>query len=195
MSRGRGFGFPKGCPSAVGIICQFPKTDYSVQVRSIYFDHNATTPLDPEVREAMLPYWGEIYGNPSSVHHVGRLARAALDDARDRVAHVFGCKPSEIVFTSGGTESINLAVLGAARLRRMQGRHIVTSSTEHHAVLHACEYLQRKEGFNISYLPVDAEGRVDLPRRHALRPGARTRDRRRPRRHGGRARRHRGGGP
>src|SRR5437667_2718577 len=129
-------------------------------MRTVYFDYNATTPLDPQVREAMLPYLGEIWGNPSSVHHVGRQARALLDDARDRAARVLGCKPSEIVFTSGGTESANLAIFGTARLLKPKGRHIITSAVEHHAVLFCYEYLQKKEGFEVTYLPVDGEGRV-----------------------------------
>jgi len=130
-------------------------------VRTIYFDLNATTPLDPQVREAMLPFLGENFGNPSSVHHVGRHARAALDEARERVALVWHCKPSEVVFTSGGTESVNLALFGAARLAQACGKkHLVTSPTDHHAVLHACEYLARKEGFELTLLPVDREGRV-----------------------------------
>src|SRR2546430_13897649 len=82
---------------------------------TVYFDYNATTPLDPQVREAMLPYLGEVFGNPSSVHHVGRQARAVLDETRDRAAKVLRCKPSEVIFTSGGTESTNLAILGTAR--------------------------------------------------------------------------------
>lgn len=140
-------------------------------MRTIYFDYNATTPLDPQVREAMLPHLGEVFGNPSSVHHVGRRARALLDDARDRVARVWQCKPSEVVFTSGGTESNNLAVIGTARLVQDKGRHIITSSIEHHAVLHPCEYLRKKEGFDVTYLPVDAEGRVSPESvRAALRP-------------------------
>jgi len=129
-------------------------------MRTIYFDYNATTPVDPQVRAAMLPFLEEVWGNPSSVHHVGRRARALLDDARDRGASVLGCKPSELVFTSGGTESANLAVFGTARLLKPKGRHIVTSSVEHHAVLHACEYLARKEGFEITHLPVDSAGMV-----------------------------------
>lgn len=138
---------------------------------TVYFDYNATTPLDPAVREEMLPYLGEIFGNPSSVHHVGRRARALLDDAHDRVATVWKCKPSEVVFTSGGTESSNLAIFGTARLLREKGRHIITSSVEHHAVLHPCEYLRKKEGFEVTYLPVDAEGRVSMESvRAALRP-------------------------
>jgi cysteine desulfurase len=139
--------------------------------RTIYFDYNATTPLDSRVREAMLPFLGEIWGNPSSVHHVGRKARALLDDARDRCAKVLGAKPSEIIFTSGGTESNNLAIFGTARLLKPKGRHIITSAVEHHAVLHSCEYLARKEGFELTVLPVDREGRVspdDLKR--AIRP-------------------------
>jgi cysteine desulfurase len=129
-------------------------------MRTVYFDYNATTPLDPEVREAMLPVLGKIWGNPSSVHHVGREARALLDDARDRAARVLGCKPSEVVFTSGGTESANLAIFGTARLLKSRGRHLITSSIEHHAVLHCCEYLAKKEGFEVTYLPVDGAGRV-----------------------------------
>jgi cysteine desulfurase len=129
-------------------------------MRTVYFDYNATTPLDPHVREAMMPYLGEIFGNPSSVHHVGRQARATLDEARDRAAKVLGCKPSEVIFTSGGTESTNLAIFGTARLLKPKGRHIITSSVEHHAVLHCCEYLAKKEGFEITYLPVNFEGRV-----------------------------------
>ncbi len=129
-------------------------------MRTIYFDYNATTPLDPAVREAMLPFLGEVWGNPSSVHHVGRRARALLDDARDRAAKVLGCKPSEVIFTSGGTESSNLAILGTARFLSAKGRHIVTSAIEHHAVLHPCEYLAKKQAFEVTYLPVNREGLV-----------------------------------
>lgn len=139
--------------------------------RTIYFDYNATTPLDPAVREEMLPYLGEIFGNPSSVHHVGRKARALLDDARDRVAVIWRSKPSEVVFTSGGTESNNLAIFGPARLLRDKGRHLITSTIEHHAVLHCFQYLEKKEGFAVTYLPVNAGGIVspdDLKK--ALRP-------------------------
>lgn len=128
--------------------------------RTIYFDYNATTPLDPAVRDAMLPFLGEFWGNPSSVHHVGQRARAALDDARDRTATVLGTKPSEIIFTSGGTESNCLAIFGTARMLRDKGRHIITSAVEHHAVLHAFEYLARKEDFELTVLPVNSEGRV-----------------------------------
>jgi cysteine desulfurase len=129
-------------------------------VRTVYLDYNATTPLDVQVREAMLPYLGEIFGNPSSIHHVGRRARALLDDSRDRVAALWRCKPSEVVFTSGGTESNNLAIFGTARLLRERGRHIITSQVEHSAVLHTCEYLAKREGFEVTYLPVTSEGFV-----------------------------------
>jgi len=128
--------------------------------RTVYFDYNATTPLDPAVREAMLPFLGEVWGNPSSVHHVGQRARAALDDARDRASGVLKCKPSEVIFTSGGTESNNLAIFGAARLLASQGKHLITSAIEHHAVLHCFDYLEAKEGFQVTRLPVDGEGRV-----------------------------------
>jgi cysteine desulfurase len=139
--------------------------------RSIYFDYNATTPLDPAVRDAMLPFLGEVWGNPSSVHHLGRRARALLDDARERAAHFLGAKPSEIVFTSGGTESNNLAILGTARLLKSRGKHLITSAVEHHAVLNCFDFLEAKEGFDVSRLAVDSGGRVspgDLER--AIRP-------------------------
>src|SRR5450759_3110918 len=139
--------------------------------RTVYFDYNATTPLDPAVREAMLPFLGEVWGNPSSVHHVGRKARALLDDARDRAAKFLGAKPSEVVFTSGGTESNNLAIFGAARLLKPKGRHLITSAIEHHAVLHCFDYLEKKEGFEVTRLPVDSEGFVSVDDlRKAIRP-------------------------
>ena len=139
--------------------------------RTIYFDYNATTPLDPGVRDAMLPFLGEVWGNPSSVHHVGRKARALLDEARDRAAKFLGAKPSEIIFTSGGTESNNLAIFGTARLFKPKGRHLITSAVEHDAVLQSFDYLEKYDGFEVSRLPVDSEGRVspdDLKR--AIRP-------------------------
>lgn len=132
--------------------------------QTVYFDYNATTMLDPVIFEAMLPFLTEVWGNPSSVHHVGRRARATLDDARDRAARVLKCKPSEVVFTSGGTESVNLALFGSARLRKPRGRHLITSAIEHHAVLQSLDYLARKEGFDVTYLPVDAEGLVNPQR-------------------------------
>lgn len=140
-------------------------------MRSIYFDYNATTPLDPAVREAMLPFLGEFWGNPSSVHHIGRVARAQLDDLRDRAANTLGCKPSELIFTSGGTESVNLAILGTARLLKSKGRHIITSAVEHHAVLHCFDFLAKHEGFEVTVLPVDTEGRVAVDSlKTAIRP-------------------------
>ncbi len=129
-------------------------------MRTIYFDYNATTPLDPAVREAMLPFLGDVWGNPSSIHHIGRKARAWLDEAHDRAARVLGCRPSEIIFTSGGTESNALAIFGTARHLKSKGRHIITSAIEHPAVLSGCAYLAKKEGFELSILPVDHEGFV-----------------------------------
>jgi cysteine desulfurase len=144
-----------------------------VAVRTVYLDYNATTPLDPAVREAMLPFLGAEFGNPSSVHHVGRRARALLDDFRDRVASLWRCKPSEVVFTSGGTESNNLAIFGTARLmaRRAGNRHLITSSIEHDAVRQPMRALAQFEGFSLTELPVSADGFIspdDL--RRALRP-------------------------
>jgi len=139
--------------------------------RSVYFDYNATTPLDPAVRDAMLPFLGEIWGNPSSVHHVGQKARALLDDARDRAAKFLGAKPSEIIFSSGGTEANNLAIFGTARALKSKGKHLITSAIEHHAVLQCFDYLEKYEGFAVTRLSVNADGRVsvdDLKR--AIRP-------------------------
>ena len=130
----------------------------------IYLDHNATTPLHPEVLEAMLPYFRERFGNGSSIHAYGREARNAIDTAREQVAALIGAKsPSEIVFTSGGTESDNHAIKGFATLQkeRINKNHIITSSVEHHAVLHVCQYLE-KHGFRVTYLPVDRYGRIQV---------------------------------
>ncbi len=129
-------------------------------MRTIYLDYNAATPLDDAVREAMLPFLGDNFGNPSSVHHVGQRARAALDDARERVSAVLGCSPSEIIFTSGATESCNQAIFGAAELGREKGRHIVTSAIEHPSVLHACEYLASNAGFELSVVSPVPSGLV-----------------------------------
>jgi len=131
-----------------------------LQVKTVYLDYNATTPLDPEVKEVMLPFLGVYFGNPSSIHRVGRKARAILDDSRERVAQVWKCKASEVVFTSGATESVSQAICGTARFLKSKGRHLITSAVEHHAVLHTVEYLFNKEGFQLTTLPVDAEGRV-----------------------------------
>lgn len=129
-------------------------------MRSVYLDYNATTPLDPKVREVMLPFLGDFFGNPSSIHHIGRKARSFLDDCRDRVSQIWKCKPSEVVFTSGGTESNSLGICGTARLMKPKGRHLITTAIEHHAVLHTIEYLVNKEGFEVTILPVDAYGVV-----------------------------------
>ncbi|HLJ66415.1 MAG TPA: cysteine desulfurase family protein [Chloroflexota bacterium] len=130
-------------------------------MRTVYLDHAATTPARPEVLDAMWPFFAEVFGNPSSVHEAGLQAKEALARAREAVAAVLGCRPAEIVFTSGGTEGDNLALLGAARASRSRGRHIITSRIEHDAVLEACRALER-EGFRVTYLPVDCEGRVDI---------------------------------
>ena len=131
-------------------------------MRTIYLDHNATTPLDPSLRELLVSAFDEHWGNPSSIHHVGQRARSLLDDVRERIPSVFSCRSSELIFTSGATESANLAVYGAARALRGKGRHIITSAIEHHAVLHPCEYLANAEGFDLTILPVDSEGRVSV---------------------------------
>jgi cysteine desulfurase len=129
---------------------------------TIYLDYAATTPLRPEAREAMLPYLEHDFGNPSATYRLAERAREAVDAARDTVAQLLGCRPAEVIFTSGGTESINAAIKGtgfAQQLARV-GRHIVTSAIEHHAVLHSCQYLE-KFGFEVTYLPVDRDGLVD----------------------------------
>ena len=138
----------------------------------IYWDYNATTPLDHQVRQAMEPYLENVWGNPSSIHAVGRRARAALDEFRYRLAGAWKCRPSEVIFTSGGTESNNLAVLGTARLRGAQGyRHLVVSPVEHHAVLHALKHLEAHEGFTLTLVPVNHHGRVSAEAvAEALRP-------------------------
>lgn len=127
----------------------------------IYLDYNATTPLCAAAREAMEPFLSRHYGNPSSVHEAGREARAGVDNARDCLAELLGAKPHELIFTSSGTESNNLAVLGLARAHADRGRHLICASTEHHAVLHAFEHLGRRERFQITLLPVDRNGRID----------------------------------
>jgi cysteine desulfurase len=127
---------------------------------AIYLDHAATTPLRPEVLDAMLPYLGGTFGNPSSAHAFGRIAREALDDAHERLARAIGAEAREIVFTSGGTEASNLALKGAAWAGRARGARIVTSAVEHHAVSHSLAHLE-KFGFEIVEVPVDRYGRVD----------------------------------
>lgn len=125
----------------------------------VYVDHASTTATDPRVLEAMLPYFTQLYGNPSSIHTVGQEARHALDTARERVAKVLHCRNGEVVFTSGGTESDNAAIHGAATALLETGNHIITSSVEHHAVLHTCQYLENL-GYQVTYLPVDEYGMV-----------------------------------
>ena len=128
----------------------------------IYLDHNATTPLCPEARNAMLPLLGDLLGNPSGIHAYARVARAAVDEARDRIAGLLGAKSHEIIFTSGGTESCNLAILGLARRHRStEKNHLVTASTEHHAVLHAMRSLAEREEFELTEVPVDGQGVID----------------------------------
>lgn len=130
-------------------------------MKSIYLDHAATTPLRPEVLEAMLPYMTEHYGNPSSVHFFGRASKAAIDAARDSIAAHLQCSPREIIFTSGGTESDNLAVLGIALSGIKTGkRHVITTQIEHHAILHACRYLESQR-VDVTYIPVDRYGQAD----------------------------------
>jgi cysteine desulfurase len=128
----------------------------------IYLDYNATTPLCDEAREAMLPYLDRHFGNPSSVHATGREARAAIDNARDKLASLLHVKPHELIFTSGGTESCNLAVLGLARCRSSRGGHLISNKAEHHAVLNALEYLEKHEDFEVAWLNVSRNGIVDL---------------------------------
>ncbi len=128
--------------------------------RNIYMDHAATTPVHPKALEAMLPYFSGRFGNPSSIYGVAREARKGLDEARETVAGILGAKPTEIVFTSGGSEGDNAAVKGAAFAAKTKGNHIITSSIEHHAVLHTCHFLE-KFGFEVTYLPVDSYGQVD----------------------------------
>src|SRR3954464_5133516 len=125
-------------------------------MRRVYMDNNATSPLLPEVLEAMRPYFIEEFGNASSIHHHGQNTRAAVERARESVAALLGCRPSEVVFTSGGTESDNLAVFGLVKA----GEHVITSTIEHHAVLHACKELQ-KRGCEVTFVPVDGRGLVD----------------------------------
>lgn len=126
-------------------------------MKRIYADHNATTPLDPAVLDAMLPYLREHFGNASSVHAFGRQARAAIDDARVRLAKLLNAQEGEIVFTGCGTEADNNAIFGVARALRKKGRHIITSSIEHHAVLHACQQLEKTGECKVTYLPVDGD--------------------------------------
>ena len=128
-------------------------------MRKVYLDNAATTALSPRVLEAMLPYFTQYYGNPSSVHAFGREAKQGLDKARDQVAKALHCDPSEVIFTGCGTESDNTVLLGVAQRYGNKGKHIITTNVEHHAILHTCEYLE-KQGYEVTYLPVDQDGLV-----------------------------------
>ncbi len=137
---------------------------------SIYLDYAATTPVRPEVLEEMLPFFTQNYGNPSGVYATSREARQAVEKARRQVAEAIGAEPAEIYFTSGGSESDNLAIQGAARAMRQKGCHLITTQVEHHAVLNTCRQME-KEGFRVTYLPVDGEGTVNPDDvRKAIRP-------------------------
>ena len=131
----------------------------AANIETIYLDHAGTTAMDPRVLEAMLPYFTNYFGNPSSIHMVGQEARRALDNARDKVSKVLGCKSGEVVFTGSGTESDNSAIQGTSLALAGTGNHIVTSTVEHHAVLHPCQYLEN-QGYDVTYLPVDQEGMI-----------------------------------
>ncbi len=142
-------------------------------MQRIYLDYNATTPLRSEVRDAMMPYLMEAFGNSSSIHAYGREARTAIDTAREQIADLIGAKsPSEIVFTGSGTEADNHAIKGLTELEKSRDKgnhHIITSSVEHHAVLHTCQYLEQR-GFEVTYLPVDRYGRIRIEQlREAIR--------------------------
>ncbi|MEN8614854.1 cysteine desulfurase NifS [Dehalogenimonas sp. THU2] len=129
-------------------------------MRQVYLDNSATTPIDPRVRSAILPYLEDQFGNPSSVHSAGQNVRAAVEEAREKVAALIGARADEVFFTSGGTEADNWAIKGTAWAKREKGNHIITSAIEHHAVIESCHYLS-KHGFDITLLPVDEYGLVD----------------------------------
>src|SRR5437764_9988829 len=146
--------------------CGVPGQEYNRPMRRVYLDNNATTPVLPEVLDAMRPYYAEHFGNASSIHHHGQETRAAVERARESVATLLGCRSAEIVFTSGGTEADNLAIFGLTQ----SGDHVITSTVEHHAVLNSCKHLAGK-GIEVTYLPVDGRGVVDPDDlRRALRP-------------------------
>lgn len=139
-------------------------------MKQIYFDHNSTTPLDPRVLDAMMPYLRGNYGNASSMHSVGQSARAGLEQSREKIAALLGCRPDELYFTSGATESNNIAIKGVAEALAHKGRHIITTRTEHQAVLEPCKYLE-KHDYEITYLDVDSHGYVNPDQlRSSIRP-------------------------
>ena len=129
-------------------------------MRRIYLDYSATTPTHPEVVKAMLPYFTDVFGNPSSIHSYGQEAKGAIEEARVKVADFIGARDEEIIFTSGGTEADNFALKGVAFANESKGNHIITSSIEHHVVIEICKFLERR-GFRVTYLPVDEYGLVD----------------------------------
>jgi cysteine desulfurase len=138
--------------------------------RPIYLDHNATTPVHPEVVEAMMPFFRDQFGNASSIHWAGREVKKYLDEAREKVAALMNADPEEIIFTGCGTESDNMAIKGVASTHQDKGRHIITSKVEHHAVLYTCQFM-RDLGYEITYLSVDREGLIDLEElRRSIRP-------------------------
>lgn len=140
-------------------------------MKSVYLDHSATTPLDPRVREVMLPYFNEKFGNPSSFHTFGKQAKDDLDDARKEIAKILHVRSNEILFMSGGTESNNLAILGFARANQSNGKHLITTSIEHHSVLEAMVHLEKKEGFEVAYLKPDRDGLISAEQiSNTLRP-------------------------
>lgn len=139
-------------------------------MNKIYFDHNATTPVDEEVFEAMLPFLKDEWGNPSSIHWAGRGPRKAVDEAREKLAQFLNCQPVEIVFTSSGTEGDNHAIKGVVYSKKAKGNHIITTKVEHPAVLNTCKYLE-KNGFEVTWLGVDSQGMLDLDElKKAIRP-------------------------
>ena len=139
--------------------------------KAIYLDHASTTPTDPAVVEAMLPYFSEEYGNPSTVYSLGLSAASAVQQARESIAGIIGAEADEIYFTSGGTESDNWAIFGTADAQQKKGRHLITSTIEHHAVLETMEFLEKKRGYEVTRIPVDSSGLVDPEDvRKAIRP-------------------------
>lgn len=130
-------------------------------MKRIYLDHAATSPMHPDVIKEITPYMSTVFGNPSSIHSFGRESRRAVDESRSILAANIGAKPSEIIFTSGGTEAVNLAIIGVAIANKQKGKHIITTEIEHHAVLHSCLYLE-KLGFNVTYLSVNEDGNILL---------------------------------
>ncbi|MCR4310302.1 MAG: aminotransferase class V-fold PLP-dependent enzyme, partial [Deltaproteobacteria bacterium] len=129
-------------------------------MRRVYFDHNASTPVHPEVAAAVQPFLGELFGNPSSIHWAGRDVRKAVEDARAEIASFYGCRPLEVVLTSSGTEADNLAVKGVAYRPGNAGKHIVTSRVEHPAIMNTCRFLET-QGFRVTYVPVNRQGIVE----------------------------------